>query len=109
MGKSKRMKELKQKMESNSKISKEKSIYREKKIESNKVVLVDLKENLVAKVDRGNYFVSTDEIKELVADLFHTNVELKENSIIDLDSICDVYYRLKYDGAIKDEILFSLC
>lgn len=109
MGKSKRMKELKQKMEINSKMTKEKSTLREKKIESSKVVLVDLKENLVAKVNKGNYFVSTHEIKELVTDLFYTKVELKENSIINLDSICDVCYRLEYRGLVNNEVLFSLC
>ena len=35
--------------------------------------------------------------------------ELKENSIINVDAICDVYYKLNYRGKINDELLFSLC
>ena len=109
MAKSKKMKELRQKLETNKKVAKEKAIAGLTRINENKIVSVDLEENLVAKIDRGTYYVSSQEIKELIKDLFYTKVELKENSIIDLNSICDVCYRLNYKGVKDNEVLFKLC
>lgn len=109
MAKSKKMKELKQKLEVNKKVAKEKSIEGLNRINENKIISIDLEENLVAKIDRGSFYVSSEEIKELVKDLFYTKVDLKENSIIDLNSICDVYYKLNYKGVINNEVLFNLC
>ena len=109
MAKSKKMKELKQKLETNKKVAQEKAIVGLNRINENKIVSVALEENLVAKIDRGTYFVSSEEIKELVKDLFYTKVELKENSIIDLNSICDVCYKLNYKGIKDNEALFQLC
>lgn len=88
------------------------SKYKEKieKIKEKSVVTVELEENnLIAKVDRGNLFVDSREVRELIKDIFYTNVELKENTVINLDNICDVYYKLSYRGKINDEVLFSLC
>lgn len=84
-----------------------------KKIENIKersIVTVELEEkNLIAKVDRGNLFVNGNEVKELIKDIFYTNAELKENTIINLDNICDVFYKLSYRGKFDNELLFSLC
>ena len=105
----KKRNEFKERLALNSQMSKEKAKEREKKILSNKVVEVELKENLVARVDRGNYFVSSEEIKELVNDLFYTNVEVKPNTVINLDAICDVCYRLNCKEVSINEVLFQLC
>lgn len=111
---SKKMKQqFKERILTNKINSEVKAKEREVKIEEmkvKKVVTVELEEkNLIAKVDRGNLFVSQEEVKELIKDLFYTNTELKENSIINLELICDVYYKLAYKGKINDELLFSLC
>ena len=65
-------------------------------------------EDVVAKVDRGSLFVKSEEVEEVVRDLFYTNTEIKENSIIELDRICDVCYRLVCNAIKGNEILFSL-
>lgn len=88
------------------------SKYKEKieKIKEKSVVTVELEENnLIAKVDRGNLFVDSREVRELIKDIFYTNAELKENTVINLDNICDVCYKLSYKGKINNEVLFSLC
>lgn len=54
-------------------------------------------------------FVNGNEVKELIKDIFYTNAELKENTIINLDNICDVFYKLSYRGKFDNELLFSLC
>jgi|GEM_PF-5915984 len=88
------------------------SKYKEKieKIKEKSIVTVELEENnLIAKVDRGNLFVDSREVRELIKDIFYTNAELKENTVINLDNICDVFYKLSYKGKINNEVLFSLC
>lgn len=73
-------------------------------------VMVDIEDrNMIAKVDRGNLFVSSEEVQDVVKDLFYIGANLKENSIIDLDNICDVCYKLNYKGLNGNEALFSLC
>lgn len=85
------------------------SKYKEK-IKEKSIVTVELEENnLIAKVDRGNLFVDSREVRELIKDIFYTNAELKENTVINLDNICDVCYKLSYKGKINNEVLFSLC
>jgi hypothetical protein len=96
---------LKNKVNANAKYEEKKEIAKSKSI-----VMVDIEEkNLIAKVDRGSLFVDGREVEELVRDIFYTNVELEENSIINLDEICDVCYRLNYRGIVNNEALFSLC
>ena len=88
------------------------SKYKEKieKIKEKSIVTVELEENnLIAKVDRGNLFVDSREVRELIKDIFYTNAELKENTVINLDNICDVFYKLSYKVKINNEVLFSLC
>lgn len=88
------------------------SKYKEKieKIKEKSIVTVELEENnLIAKVDRGNLFVDSREVRELIKDILYTNAELKENTVINLDNICDVFYKLSYKGKINNEVLFSLC
>lgn len=98
---SKRMKEFKQRITENS-TAKEKFV-------NKRIVKVALEENLVANIDRGKYFVSEEEITLLVKDLFKSNITLKKNSIINLDQICDVMYKLSYRGKINNEINFNIC
>jgi len=109
MGKSKKMKELNERLLSNKVKAENKYKEKVKDHEDKRIVSVDVKENLTVKVDRGNMFVDGKEVKELVKDIFNTNVELKENSIINLDEVCDVCYRLSYKGKINNELLFMLC
>lgn len=109
MGKSKKMKELNERLLQNKVKSESKCKEKNKDHEDKRIVSVDVKENLTVKVDRGNMFVDGKEVKELVKDIFNTNVELKENSIINLDEVCDVSYRLSYKGKINNELLFMLC
>ena len=66
----KKMSEFKQRIEVNKKVVEKKR----ERVETNKLVSVNLEENLIAKVDRGNYYVSKEEIEELVRDLFYTKV-----------------------------------
>lgn len=106
---SKRMKEFKKNLAENKVVSESKYKEKNKEHEDKRIVSVDVKENLTVKVDRGNMFVDGKEVKELVKDIFNTNVELKENSIINLDEVCDVCYRLSYKGKINNELLFMLC
>lgn len=106
----KKNKEFKEKLLSNKVKAENKYKERIEEIKTKSIVTVELEEkNLIAKVDRGNLFVDSREVKELIKDIFYTNAELKENSIINLDQICDVCYRLSYRGKINDELLFSLC
>lgn len=98
---SKRMKEFKQRITENS-TAKE-------KFDNKRIVKVALGENLVVNIDRGKYFVSEEEITLLVKDLFKSNITLKKNSIINLDQICDVMYKLSYRGKINNEINFNIC
>lgn len=109
MGKSKKMKELNERLLSNKVKAENKYKEKVKDHEDKRIVSVDVKENLTVKVDRGNMFVDGKEVRELVKDIFNTNVELKENSIINLDEVCDVCYRLSYKGKINNELLFMLC
>lgn len=109
MGKSKKMKELNERLLQNKVKSESKYKEKVKDHEDKRIVSVDVKENLTVKVDRGNMFVDGKEVRELVKDIFNTNVELKENSIINLDEVCDVCYRLSYKGKINNELLFMLC
>lgn len=98
---SKRMKEFKQRITENS-TAKE-------KFNNKRIVKVALEENLVANIDRGKYFVSEEEITLLVKDLFKSSVALKTGTIINLDQICDVMYKLSYRGKINNEINFNIC
>lgn len=102
----KRNKEFKEKLLNN----KVKTEERKEVVNSKSIVMVDIKEkNLLAKVDRKDLFVDSREVKELIRDIFYTNVQLKEDSIIRTDDICDVCYRLNYKGMVNDEALFVLC
>ena len=65
-----------------------------------RMVKIELEENLVAKVDRGKLFVNQYELIELIKDIFTTDMTLKENTIIDLEQVCDIYYKLNYVGKI---------
>lgn len=106
----KKNKEFKERLLTNKINAVAKSKERENIIREKSIVTVELEEkNLIAKVDRGNLFVKSEEVKELIKDLFYTHTELKENSIINLEAFCDVCYRLSYRGKINDELLFSIC
>ena len=74
-----------------------------------RMVKIELEENLVAKVDRGKLFVNQYELIELIKDIFSMDMTLKENTIIDLDQVCDVYYKLNYIGKNNNELNFIIC
>lgn len=80
---------------------------------SSPVVDVRIKENIVAKVDRKNFFISQEEIKMLVNDIISQTNSLKKNQIIEVSRMCDVYYDLKFQGSRKindmQELYFNVC
>ena len=78
---------------------------RRKIFEEKRMVKIELEENLVVKVDRGKLFVNENELSELIKDIFSTDITLKENTIIDLDQVCDVYYKLNYIGKNNNELI----
>lgn len=71
-------------------------------------VLLD-KDTFTSFVNENIKKINLQLIKELIKDIFYTNAELKENTIINLDNICDVFYKLSYRGKFDNELLFSLC
>lgn len=74
-----------------------------------RMVKIELEENLVVKVDRGKLFVNENELSVLIKDIFNTDMALKENTIIDLEQVCDVYYKLNYVGKNNNELKFIIC
>lgn len=99
---SKKMKEFKQRIIEN-------STPKEKFYNNKRIVKVTLEENLIANIDRGKYFVSEEEITLLIKDLFNSSVTLKKDTIINLDQMCDVMYKLSYRGKNNNEINFNIC
>lgn len=76
---------------------------------SKRLVTVPIEENFFVKVDRGNIFVSQEEVQEVIKDIFYVGVDLKENLVINLDTLCDVTYKVNYKGLINNEPMFVLC
>lgn len=66
-------------------------------------------DSITAEVDRGKLLVSQEELKEIIKDLIYTNTAIKEDSIIELDKICNVYYKLACESIQPDKMIFSLC
>lgn len=98
----KKMREFKEKITQNYDV-------RRKIFDDKRMVKIELEENLVVKVDRGKLFVNENELSELIKDIFSTDITLKENTIIDLDKVCDVYYKLNYIGKNNNELNFIIC
>lgn len=80
---------------------------REKNIDK-RFVTVDLGDNIV-KVDRDEYFVAQEEIKDIVRDIFEVGIDLKEHSKLNLYNICNFCYDMMYEGKNSNEMLFKLC
>lgn len=84
-----------------------------KNLKGNSMVTVEVKKNYIAKVDRNNIFADTEEVKEIINDLFRTNTEIKEGKYIDIYRMCDVCYSLTVEKINKmgniTETLFTLC
>ena len=101
---SKRKKDFKQRLAQNKAITEEKrNNFLEKKI-----VKVEV-DSIVAEVDRQHLFVKSEEVQEVVKDLIWTKTPIKENSIIELDKICNVCYRLFCKAIQDNKIIFKLC
>lgn len=71
-------------------------------------VTVDLGSSIV-RVDRGEYFVAQEEIKDIVRDIFDVGIDLKEHSKLNLYNICNFCYDMMYEGKNSNEMLFKLC
>ena len=101
---SKRMSSFKQAIRQNN----GKKIESKEKNTDKRFVTVDLGDNIV-KVDRGEYFVAQDEIKDIVRDVFEIGIDLKEHSKLNLYNICNFCYDMMYEGKNSNEMLFKLC
>lgn len=86
-----KMKEFKEKIKQNRGIS----ITGEK---SNSIVDVEVKENLLVKVNRGNITANSEDIKQYVKDIVSMKKTLSKGEIVDLTAICDCMYSIKFLG-----------
>lgn len=86
-----KMKEFKEKLNNNRGLS----ITGEK---SNPIVDVQVKENLIVKVNRGCIRANSEDIKQYVKDIMHMKKSLSKGEIVDLTAICDCMYSLKFLG-----------
>lgn len=86
---------------------------RMKQIEKNafdrSIINFNINEALKVKVERGNYFVSQEEIKVILEDIFNLGIKLNKEDIINTDVFCDVFYKINYKGRINEEEIFCLC
>lgn len=86
-----KMKEFKEKIKQNKGVS----ISGEK---SNLIIDVQVKENLIAKVNRGYIKANGEDIKQYVKDIMYMKKSLSKGEIIDLNAICDCMYSIKFLG-----------
>lgn len=86
-----KMKEFKEKIKQNKGVS----ILGEK---SSSVVDVQVKENLLVKVDRGSIRANSEDIKQYVKDIMYMKKSLSKGEIIELNAICDCMYNIKFLG-----------
>ena len=87
-----KMKEFKEKIKNNRGVS----ITGEK---SSSIVDIQVKENLVAKVNRGTITASEKALTQYVKDIINMKKSLSKGEIVDLSSICDCMYSIKFLGA----------
>lgn len=87
-----KMKEFKEKIKQN----RGASIIGEK---SNPIVQVQVKENLLVKVNRGNITANERDLTQYVKDIMYMKKSLSKGEIIDLNAICDCMYSIKFLGA----------
>ena len=80
----------------------------ESEMSDKRFVTVKLGDSVV-RVDRGEYFVAQDEIKDRVRDIFDVGIDLKEHSKLNLYNICNFCYDMMYEGKNSNEMLFKLC
>lgn len=101
---SKMKKQFREKIKQNKAITEEKrNNFLEKK-----VVKVEI-DNKIIEVDRQHLYVKSEEVQEVVKDLIYTKTPIKENSIIELDKICNVCYKMICKAIKDNKIIFSLC
>lgn len=93
---SKKMKSFKEKLNTNKGVS-----VSGEKIST--VVKVQVKENLVVAIDRGNYRVNDNELSMYVKDVFQTVKNINKDDIIHLYEYCDAMFNLKFIGAKQTE------
>ena len=86
-----KMKEFKEKIKQNNGLG----INGEK---SSSIVDVQVKENLMVKVDRGYIRANGEDIKQYVKDIISMKKSLSKGEIIDLNAICDCMYSIKFLG-----------
>lgn len=65
---------------------------------SNPIVQVQVKENLLVKVNRGCVRANSEDIKQYVKDIMYMKKSLSKGEIIDLNAICDCMYNIKFLG-----------
>lgn len=87
-----KMKGFKEKLNSNRGLS----IKGEK---SSPIVDIQVKENLVAKVNRGTITANEKALTQYVKDIINMKKSLSKGEIIDLSAICDCMYDIKFLGA----------
>lgn len=86
-----KMKEFKEKIKQNRGVS----IIGEK---SNPIVQVQVKEDLLVKVNRGYIKANSEDIKQYVKDIVNMKKSLSKGEIVDLNAICDCMYNIKFLG-----------
>lgn len=86
------MKEFKEKIKNNCGVS----IKGEK---SSPIVDIQIKENLVAKVNRGTITANEKALTQYVKDIINMKKSLSKGEVVDLSAICDCMYSIKFLGA----------
>lgn len=86
-----KMKEFKEKIKQNRGVS----IIGEK---SDPIVQVQVKENLLVKVNRGCVRANERDLTQYVKDIINMKKFLSKGEIIDLTAICDCMYSIKFLG-----------
>lgn len=86
-----KMKEFKEKIKQNKGVS----ISGEK---SNSIIDVQVKENLLVKVNRGSITANERDLTQYVKDIMYMKKSLSKGEIIDLNAICDCMYNIKFLG-----------
>lgn len=65
---------------------------------SNPIVQVQVKEDLLVKVNRGYIRANSEDIKQYVKDIVNMKKSLSKGEIVDLTAICDCMYSIKFLG-----------
>lgn len=65
---------------------------------SNPIVDVEVKENLLVKVNRGYIRANSEDLTQYVKDIMYMKKSLSKGQIIDLTAICDCMYNIKFLG-----------